>query len=136
MGDRWRNAHRVIGGALVLTFLATGAYLRMNFPGLYGSNETVRYLYRANHAYILYVGLLNLALGIYFVADAQRWRRALQRMGSALVLAAAALLIWAFFVEPPRAVPERPRTTFGAIAALSGTLLHLVGGSRRDSVNI
>ena len=34
-------------------FLATGLCMRAGFPELYGANEALRYIYRANHAYIL-----------------------------------------------------------------------------------
>jgi hypothetical protein len=131
----WRRGHLILGIAGVLTFLATGLYMRMNFPALYGSQEAARYLYRANHAYILYAGLLNLVLGTYLVARREPWKRLAQRLGSGLVVVAPVLLVWAFVVEPSRVVPERPRTSLGAMCALSGTLLHVVGaGMRRSAV--
>ncbi|MGH2566714.1 MAG: hypothetical protein ACRDGA_00120 [Bacteroidota bacterium] len=55
------HSHIVIGIATVVVFLGTGLYMRLNFPDLYESNEAIRYLFRANHLYILFAGLLNIA---------------------------------------------------------------------------
>jgi hypothetical protein len=60
-----KRIHLLLGLLTVLFFLATGAYMRARFPDLYGDNETIRYLYRANHIYILCAGLLHLPSALF-----------------------------------------------------------------------
>ena len=119
-----KRLHRWTGIVTVIVFLMTGLYMRWQFPDLYAGNETIRHLFRANHIYLLMAGLLNVGLGLYFVAQPSSWRRTLQRAGSALLLAAPVLLLAAFFFEPPHPAPERPITAAGLFAALLGMLGH------------
>ena len=49
----WRRLDLVVGLLTVAVFLGTGLYMKTQFPALYGDNQTVRFLYRANHIYIL-----------------------------------------------------------------------------------
>lgn len=121
-----KRLHRWTGLVTVVVFLLTGLYMRWQFPGLYDGNETIRYLFRANHIYLLMAGLLNVGLGLYFVAYPASWRRTLQRAGSALLLAAPVILLAAFFLEPPQAMPERPITAAGLFASLIGTGCHFI----------
>lgn len=121
-----KRLHRWTGIVAVVVFLGTGLYMRWQFPGLYAGNETIRHLYRANHIYLLMAGLLNVGLGLYFAAQAAGWRRTAQRVGSALLLAAPAILLAAFFFEPPHATPERPITAAGLFAALIGMGCHFI----------
>jgi hypothetical protein len=115
--------HLLVGVAGVLVFLGTGAYMATHFPAAYGDSESIRYMYRANHAYILLASLINLAIGLYRRDTRPGWRGLLARIGSTLVLAAPAVLVYAFFAEPPRAVPERPATLIGIAMSLAGVLL-------------
>lgn len=119
--------HRLVGIVAVAVFLLTGIHMRLNFPTLYAANEIIRYMYRANHVYILFAGLLNIALGSYLVLREDGWRRKLQIAGSLLILLSTALLIAAYFHEPPRSSPEKPMTTLGVLLMLGGTLSHMLG---------
>ena len=123
--------HRLVGMAGVLVFLGTGVYLITHFPALHGGNDAVRYQFRANHVYILLSSLLNWGVGIHFVAKEAGWRRGAQRLGSALLLAAPALLVAAFFIEPAQGRPERTLTLLGMVLLLGGTVLHALGAGRR-----
>ena len=111
-----QRIHRWVGIVTVIVFLLTGLYMRWRFPGLYQADETIRYLFRANHIYLLLAGLLNLGLGLYLTEQAERWRRMLQRAGSVLLVAAPVVLLAAFFYEPPQAMPERPVTRVGGLS--------------------
>ena len=122
------KSHIVTGIVTVVVFLGTGLYMRANFPALYESNEVIRYLFRANHVYILFSGLLNIVLGTYVVYHDAGWRRKLQLLGSWLLLAVPVVFIVAFIVEPPQASPMRPLTLIGAFATLVGIVAHMVGG--------
>ena len=55
-----RALHLGVGLAGVVVFLGTGIYLRMVFPELYATNEALRYVYRANHVYVLFASLIKI----------------------------------------------------------------------------
>ena len=124
------KVHRRVGVATVLVFLLTGLYMRLRFPELYDHNQVVRFLFRANHIYLLAFGLLNIAVGTYLALGPGGWRRNLQLAGSLLYLAAPVLLLVAFFYEPPQARPERYLTVIGVIVLLVATVCHMVGGKK------
>lgn len=54
--------------------------------------------------------------------------RLLQYLGSALLLAAAGLFLYGFFIETPLAVIERPMIRRGIYWSLYGALLHETAG--------
>lgn len=122
--------HRSVGWATLGTFLVSGMYMRSRFPEAYAMNEVVRYLYRANHIYLLFGGLLNLAIGRYFVEAAETWRRRAQMAGSTLLLFAPPVLAWAFLTEPPLASSHRPATLAAVILCAAGMLLHALSRSK------
>jgi hypothetical protein len=115
-----RRAHLVVGSLGVLVFLATGLYMRAGFPELYGTNEALRYIYRANHVYILLASLANVVLGIYLVASRPGWRAFVSRLASLLAILSPVVLSYAFFAEAPNASPERAFTLLGVLLLLLG----------------
>ena len=117
-----RSLHLLVGIGGLLAFLGTGAWMATHFPGAYAGGETIRYMYRANHVYLLLASLVNLAIGMYRGGSRPGWRGNLALAGSALVVAAPFLLLYAFFVEPGHGVPERPATLIGAVMLLAGVL--------------
>ena len=117
-----RSVHLLVGIGGVLAFLGTGAWMATHFPAAYSGGETIRYMYRANHVYLLLASLVNLAIGMYRGLSRPGWRGNLALAGSALVLAAPFVLLYAFFVEPAHGVPERPATLIGAVVLLAGVL--------------
>ena len=128
----WRRAHLVMGGITLLGFAITGFYMLWTLPGLFeeGGNP-VRFLYRANHLYLLFAGLLNLALGSYLQLCEGGWRRRLQAFGSGCLLIAPLVLFPAFFIDPPRLSPKRPTTEAAIFLVFFGTLAHLPGRASR-----
>jgi hypothetical protein len=125
-----RNTHYVIGALTLMLFIVSGQYLGLRYQGfsnpeLYGHNEVIRYLYRANHIYLLLPAFINLLLGSYLTLAPERGRRIVQYIGSGLLFVSTLLLLVAFIIEPPQASPERPWTYFGLIAVFGGALLHL-----------
>jgi len=117
-----RSLHLLVGIGGVLAFLGTGAYMATHFPAAYESHEAIRYTYRANHVYLLLGSLINLAVGIYRTGTRPGWRGTIGLAGSVLILAAAFVLLYAFFFEAPRGVPERPATFVGILMLLVGVL--------------
>lgn len=126
-----RTLHLALGVATLVAFLYTGYYMHSHFPAAYGANETIRYLYRANHIYLLFSGLLNLALGAARPETGAGWRRRVRVTGSAMVLLAPPILLWSFFVEPPTGRAERPRTLAGVVLASAGAVSQ-AGARRRE----
>ena len=85
----------------------------------------MRFLFRANHVYILFSGLLNLSAGVAFPAWRPRLAVGLQRIGSVLLLLAPAVLMAAFTMETTAVTPRRPLTALGALLCFAGVALHL-----------
>ena len=135
MHTKVRLLHKITGIVTVLIFLGTGAYMRLNAPGLFESDPTMRMMYRSTHIYILLTGLLNVGLGSYLILSQQKWRRVLQLIGSSFVLIAPPVLIWAFFYEPSHRSVERPLTLPAMLLVLIGTVSHLVSTTRRSGAD-
>jgi hypothetical protein len=123
----------IIGFLTFLIFLATGAYMRTGFPDLYSGNEVIRFLYRANHVYILFAALLNVSLGLYATEALSAWKKKLQSLGSRILLLVPVIFILAFFIEPPMASPIRPLTLASVLLTLGGMACHAVGAMGRGS---
>ncbi len=119
------SAHLWTGLIGVVAFLGTGLYMRASFPDLYAGDEAVRYMYRANHIYLLFASALNLAMGVQLTAIADGWKAASGRAGSMLILVAPVVLLVAFFVEPPIASPKRMITFVGVVSSALGVGLQL-----------
>jgi hypothetical protein len=87
-------------------------------------------MFRSRHIYILAAGLVNLMLGLYLERREAGWRRMAQAVGSGFLLAAPALLILAFIVEPGRGFqPEMWWTSAGLYALAAGSLGHVVSAA-------
>ncbi|MEX2220069.1 MAG: hypothetical protein WD749_15060 [Phycisphaerales bacterium] len=119
------RAHRFIGAAALLTFLATGFYLRAGLPEPEGGGLVIHFAARANHIYILLAALLNGALGLYL---SPRPRGRTQRAGSVLVLLAPVVLTAAFIAEHATASLWRPLTMAGIFCVALGMALHALSG--------
>ena len=122
--------HVVFGLLVVVAFVLTGQYMDRLHEHLRGMPDGQRMLYRSRHIYILLAGLLNLGLGTYLRPRPARLARALQALGSVLIVASTCTLVAAFFREPPLAdLQHTPLSYWGLHAILAGTLLHLLGGA-------
>src|SRR5207344_1862670 len=97
-----KSLHLWVGVGGVLAFLGTGAWMATHFPAAYEGHEAIRYMYRANHVYLLLGSLINLAVGIYRTGSCPGWRGIVALAGSPLMLAAPLVLLAAFFFEAPR----------------------------------
>ena len=120
-----RQVHRLAGLATVIVFVGTGAYMHFRYDHLRGMTDAARLLFRSTHIYLLFTGLLNLALGLYLSPVPNPWARRLQLLGSVLILAAPLLQLAAFLREPFLGGLRRPFTAPAVYAALAGVLLHL-----------
>ena len=98
----WRRAHWITGTTALAVFLLSGAYMRWirQVPQL---DDVTRAVYRSRHLFLLLSAALNLALPLAPSAE----RRARQVV-SVLVLAAPALFLAAFAVEPADGIQGAP----------------------------
>jgi hypothetical protein len=126
---RW--LHLVVGTAGVVAFIGTGLFMHIRLDHLVGMADGPRALWRSGHIYILFAALLNVVLGLYLARSPSKVGRAIQSMGSVLLLASLGLFLYGFFVETPLALIARPMTRNGIFAAFGGVLLHAVGGMLR-----
>jgi uncharacterized membrane protein HdeD (DUF308 family) len=120
-----RRLHLLIGSVGLLVFLGTGLYMRARFPELYGSDESLRYMYRASHVYLLFASLVNMVLGVYLIVPEPGWKTTIGRIGSMLALASPVVLGYAFFAETPLASPQRVFTVLGVFLAFLGVIAQL-----------
>ena len=124
-----KRLHLVSGLLFVVAFLLTGQYMDIYHDHLSGMADGPRMLYRTRHIFILLSGLLNLGLGVYFSRRAQPWRRALQAVGSGLVVAAPVLFVVAFFYEPGLRDLHTPLSHWATYMLAAGTILHLLSAA-------
>jgi peptidoglycan/LPS O-acetylase OafA/YrhL len=123
-----RKLHLGMGLVAVAVFLATGLYMKTLFPELYGSNESIRYQFRANHVYILMAALINLVVARNARPEYSGWRIPVSWLAALTLLLAPAVLVAAFFIEPVHGAANRPLTLYGVVALAAGVfLLYLPG---------
>ena len=126
-----RLVHLFVGAAVLLAFLLTGQYMDYLEVRTGRLGETARVMFRSRHIYILLAGLVNLGVGAYFHYRERGWPRRVQLAGSALLLAAPALLLAAFFTEPGAPGLRRHFTLPAVVILSAGTLLHALSGLGR-----
>jgi hypothetical protein len=124
--------HFWTGLVTVVIFLYTGMYLRLTYRDWAGVNLVVRHQYRANHIYILLVGLINLALSLRRPVSARPGPQRAARIGSACLFIAPMLLLAAFFHDPPKAGADRMMSAFGLYLTALGMILHLFAAGEKE----
>lgn len=124
--------HRLAGLGFVLVFIATGVWLRFRGQDVIDQDDAIRFSLRANHVYILFAGLVNIAVGLNPPDPPVPWRRRLQLVGSAVLLMAPLLLV-AFIVEGPQARAHRPLTSIGVILMFLAVMCQIPARMRHVS---
>jgi hypothetical protein len=122
--SRAKRLHLIVGMATVAAFLATGLYMHFALGHLSELEDFPRALYRSGHIYLLYAGLLNLAIGTYLTAARSQMRRNLQGVGSGLLLVTPVLFLYGFAMETPLGMLERTWTQWSIFASTAGIILH------------
>lgn len=125
-----KRLHTWVGAIALLVFLLTGQYMDYLEVRTNALGETARVMYRSRHIYLLLAGLVNLGVGAYFGYRERGWRRGLQLVGSALVVAAPVLMLAAFLAEPGEPGLRRHFTLPAVVILSAGTLLHALSGIR------
>jgi heme A synthase len=121
--------HRVVGVLAVVAFLGTGLYMHWTLPPPSIGTHLMRMLYRSAHVYLLLSGLINIALGSYFVPSRSAGVRRVQGLGSALILIAPVLILAAFCYEVATLRLDRPIVVAAMVSLLAGSLFHLLASS-------
>jgi hypothetical protein len=116
-------AHLVVGALAVGAFLVTGLVMSNHEPPLAGMDWGARLLFRSRHIYVLATGLVNLSLGLGYALPAGAGRRGAAVAGSALALASAPLLFFAFFTEPMGGRDPGALSAAGLYALFGGVVL-------------
>jgi hypothetical protein len=99
-----------------------------HFNHMVGVPEAPRLLYRTRHIFILFSGLLNLVIGVYFTYRKENWRRTIQLVGSLFIFAASFLFVIGFFYEPNLSNLRTPLSHDGAYLIAAGAVLHVISG--------
>jgi len=123
-----KKFHAVFGLVVVIIFLLTGQYMDKYLRHLHGMPDGPRLLYRTRHIFILLAGLLHIGIGTYFTSEVTQTRRAMQVLGSVLIVIATVLFVVAFFYEPKLADLKTPLSHWGMYSIFAGTFLHLLSG--------
>ena len=118
------RAHHFVGIVFFALFLLTGAYMLLNFPGLYSGREEIRMMYRATHIYILMSSLVNLMAGNYLLNSTQSKFLILKKYSSSLIMLAPVLFLVAFIYEPADYLIERPVSFWGVVVLVGGVIVH------------
>lgn len=130
-----KRVHLIFGIFLVVAFLLTGQYMDKVYHHMVGVPDAPRLLYRTRHIFILFSGLLNLVLGVYFTSRIEIWRRTMQLLGSLLIFVASFLFIIAFFYEPNLGNLRTPLSHWGAYAIAAGVVSHVVSSFGQGRVS-
>ena len=120
-----------IGILTVLIFLATGQYLKHQFPNKEGMDLAFRVMQRSRHIFILLSGLTLSGIGIYFQYARTRLFVTLQYIAFSLLFIANALFVYAFFYEVETLfIPKTPVLHYAAYLVLGGVFLNFVSTFR------
>lgn len=123
-------AHLIFGIVLFVVFLATGRFMRIDFPDKDIIPQEFRLLMRSRHIYILFSSLIHILLGLYLRMHENIWRKYLQIFGSVLLFSASVLLVWAFVFETYSTKHFSDISRYGLYASLAGAIFHLLSQNR------
>jgi hypothetical protein len=129
-----RTAHRLMGLATVALFLLSGLVLVHHHVSGMPVDSGLRLLFRSRHIYLLFSGLINLAVGLGFVLPSRGRGSVTARIGSFSILAAPVLLTVAFYLEPMTSGRFGPVSGLGVLAAFLGVMAYSLGTWRRPVV--
>src|SRR3954466_14306716 len=99
MQEMLGRVHRWLGLLTVLGFFATGIVMRLHHVNQLPEDSSLRLLFRSRHIYLLFSGLLNIAVGLrYSIPVIGRGRIGI--VGSAFLISSPCLCVIAFYAEP------------------------------------
>ena len=114
-----------MGIFLVAVFVGTGLYMRFVLDS--ASLDAVnRMALRANHIYLLLLGIIHFLSGLMRIEVDSGWQGYLQTTGSIMFFASSVLVLAGFFLEYEGSALIRPLTGMGLFAALAGGLIFVL----------
>ena len=125
--------HFVFGILVILLFLGSGQYMDHYYGHLRDMELMNRVLFRAGHLYILLFGLIHVALGSRFSMANRTLFRAVQILGSLIMLVSTGLVIGSFFTELPTETIERPMARISLYGIFLGVSLHGILPKKMDT---
>src|SRR6185295_13803854 len=117
-----RRVQFFAGLAMVLAFLGSGAYMHFHLGHLRGFPLALRMVYRASHINLLLIGAVN-------IFASRRIEHSVERIASALVMAASLFFMIAFVTEPGFADLYRPWTRIAAYSTFGAIILEVAAVS-------
>ena len=119
--------HLWVGLSTIVFFFVTGQLMDHWNMDQMSIESALRQLYRSRHIYLLFGGLVNLAVSMRFVLPVSGEGCRVAVLGSLLMLVSPAFLAAAFFVEPPRLGHTTILTIVGVFASYLGLLFYCLG---------
>lgn len=120
--------HLIFGILIFVVFVTTGKYMRVDFPDKDVIPQDLRILMRSRHIYILFSGLIHLALGVYMTFRPRLLQKLIQIAGSVALTVSTIVLIWAWYVETYETAHFSNISREGIYLSLAAIVLHLIGG--------
>src|SRR5688572_21430206 len=124
-----RKIHFYFGLVLVAHFLLTGLLMRWNIFSVEPDDKTVRMMFRANHIYILFSGLVHLLISHSFRKESNQ--NVIHLIASSILVLATIGISVSFYIDPIKHLDlttgliQRKLTGYSVIGCLVGTGLHL-----------
>lgn len=109
-----------------MAFVLTGQYMDHVHSHLRGMADGPRLMFRSAHIYLLFAALLNIALGSYMNPLRERVLKALQVIGSVMVLFLPAMFLVSFFAESQNGTLYRPFARAAIYLSLLGITAHFI----------
>jgi len=124
------SIHRWLGLAAITVFLGTGIYMRASHLENLPLDSGLRALFRSRHVYLLFAGLLNVAVGLGYKIPATGRGHRIAPLGSLLVMTSPILAAVAFVREPVGTGTSGPLSALAVFAAVLGMLFYELGAWR------
>ena len=121
-----RRVHALVGALALVSFVLSGQYMHWGLGHLSTMPDVPRLMYRSAHIYLLFAGLLNLALGLHLRGAGTAGARWVQIIGSVSLMASPVLFGCSFWMESHQPSIERHLLRLGIYASFGGVLLHAV----------
>lgn len=119
-----KRVHFYFGICTILHFVVTGYEMRMNIFSIENTDIATRMMFRANHIYILFCGLIHLLVSCTLKEEHRL--NTLQVIVSLILVASVIGINVSFYVDPVTHSFPRKLTGYSVKSCLFGTVLHLL----------
>ncbi|MES1196318.1 MAG: hypothetical protein ABUL58_05175 [Steroidobacter sp.] len=134
MSEILGKMHRWLGLAAVLVFFSTGIVMRLHHLDQLSDDSGLRMLFRSRHIYMLFSGLLNIAVGLRYLIPATGRGSRIGVAGSVLLMLSPCLCAAAFYTEPLTSQHWGSFSRFGVYMAAAGMLFYSLAAWPRKQI--